>query len=37
MGEWSYRKKRVPFCVEAKVEIKTYAREVDVIRLKQWL
>jgi hypothetical protein len=37
MGECNYYKKRVPFYVEAKVDIKPYIKEVDVIRLNQWL
>jgi hypothetical protein len=37
IGECNYNKKHVPFCVQAKVYIKTYAREVDVIGLNQWL
>jgi hypothetical protein len=37
MGECSYSKTQVPFCVEDKVEIKPYDGEVDAIKMKQWL
>jgi hypothetical protein len=37
MGECSYNKTHVPFHVEAKVDIKPYVREVDAIKLNQWL
>jgi hypothetical protein len=37
MGECNYRKMSMPFHVEAKVDIKPYAREVDAIKLNQWL
>jgi hypothetical protein len=42
MGECSYNKtqvyfRKVPFRVEAKVDIKPYVEEVDAIRMNQWL
>jgi len=36
MGECIYKKTQVPFCVEAKVDIKPYVREVDSIKLNHW-
>jgi len=37
MGEYSYNREHVCFHMEEKVDIKPYSREVDAIRLNQWL